>query len=36
MNPAGFQHVIPESERPQTRTLHRAAIWAGSFVHENS
>lgn len=32
MNPAGFQHATPESERPQTR----AATWAGLFVHENS
>ena len=29
MSSAGFEPAIPESERPQTHALYRAAIWIG-------
>jgi hypothetical protein len=33
MPPAGFEHAIPASKRPQTHALDRAATWIGRSVN---
>ena len=34
MPPAGFEAAIPESERPQTHVLNRAATGIGKYYHK--
>jgi len=37
ISPAGYEAALPESERPQTHALDRAASWIGPllfYVHE--